>query len=703
MKLKISCDGLEVAVNDFIKLMTVNKNAPAGRTEATGKTPNGHHKFITAAQKMGSQASTSDEARDALAAISPDIGRDEWVQVGMAAQSAGLGFDDFNEWSSRSEKYSARDARDTWRSFTPGKGIGPATLFKIARDNGWRGGHRPALQAPTFPPIEEPPRRLLDPAEIWARLAPATTEHPYIRRKQADGVPLDGLRVVPADDPLKVAGEPMAGALVVPLRRADGSLASLQFITPPDTTDRLKAKGKPGKLNLPGASLDGWFTVGDLLPDGLTYLCEGIGQAWACWQATGRAAVVSFGAGRMRAVAAGLRDRYPEARLVIVPDVGKEEEARKVAAEVRAETVLMPQGWPQNSDVSDLAARDGFDALEALLTQASEKLPLDVVFADQLSSTFEAPDELVQGVLTAGAGSMLYGDSNCGKTFLSIDMACAVARGVPWMGRRTEQGLVVYAAAESPASVKSRLQAYQTHHRCRVPNFAIVQSPLDLYSSEADTDALIALVRQVERLRGQKARLIVGDTLARLSAGANENSGEDMGMVVKRFDRIRAECAAHFLLIHHSGKAAANGARGWSGIRAAMDSEIEVVDGPTGRCAEITKQRDLSTKGTRIGFSLERVEIGLTKWGEPATTCVVVPTDAPAKETKAKRMGPVEGAVLEHLRAQPAGVKRAAVAQHFDGQYARTSVYRAITTLADAGMAHVAEQSGMVCIAEAAR
>lgn len=82
----------------------------------------------------------------------------------------------------------------------------------------------------------------------------------------------------------------------------------------------------------------------------------------------------------------------------------------------------------------------------------------------------------------------------------------------------------------------------------------------------------------LEKQCRQKARLIVGDTLSRLSAGANESAGQDMGLVVRHFDRIRNECSAHFMLIHHSGKNAAAGARGWSGVRAAVDTEIEVTD-----------------------------------------------------------------------------------------------------------------------------
>jgi putative DNA primase/helicase len=125
------------------------------------------------------------------------------------------------------------------------------------------------------------------------------------------------------------------------------------------------------------------------------------------------------------------------------------------------------------------------------------------------------------------------------------------------------------------------------HYGVRVPNFAIVQNSVNLFNGDEDTDAIIETVRQLEAQRGQKVRLIVGDTLARMSAGANENSGQDMGLVIERFDRIRTECQAHFMLIHHCGKNAAYGMRGWSGIRAAIDTEIELTDNPGGRSAEI--------------------------------------------------------------------------------------------------------------------
>jgi hypothetical protein len=36
-----------------------------------------------------------------------------------------------------------------------------------------------------------------------------------------------------------------------------------------------------GKLNLPGAPMDGVFIVGDMTAGGTVSICEGIGQAWA--------------------------------------------------------------------------------------------------------------------------------------------------------------------------------------------------------------------------------------------------------------------------------------------------------------------------------------------------------------------------------------------------------------------------------------
>lgn len=312
------------------------------------------------------------------------------------------------------------------------------------------------------------------------------------------------------------------------------------------------------------------------------------------------------------------------------------------------------------------------------------------------------PDEqIVEGVIGRHAMSVLYGDSNSGKTFFAIDLGCALARQAKWMGRNTLGGLVVYLATESPQSVRTRLQAYRKHHGYDMPNFAIVESPINLYDGSADATSAVELIGMLETEAGEKCELVICDTLARMSAGANENSGEDMGTVIKHAEYIKREAKTHVMLIHHTGKDSAKGARGWSGLRAWIDTEVEVTaDDATGmRVAEITKQRDIPGKGDRIGFRLESVDLGPGQWDTRRTSCVVVPSEAPAKTGKGKRQSEVAGAITEALHARGTGMKKAELAKYLQDRYQRTSVYREIAKLVDTK--RLLETAGIVALNKA--
>ena len=80
----------------------------------------------------------------------------------------------------------------------------------------------------------------------------------------------------------------------------------MSVFPPPDIKARWKAKGKSDKPNLPGAPMSGCFVVGELALGGLVYVVEGIGTAWACWKATGAAAVVADDVPRKVAVRWGM-------------------------------------------------------------------------------------------------------------------------------------------------------------------------------------------------------------------------------------------------------------------------------------------------------------------------------------------------------------------------------------------------------------
>ena len=317
---------------------------------------------------------------------------------------------------------------------------------------------------------------------------------------------------------------------------------------------------------------------------------------------------------------------------------------------------------------------------------------LDYITGDEIDTADQVfDDELVEGVIGTNAMAVVYGDSNCGKTFLAIDVAASIEQGIAWMGRRTVPGLVVYLATEAPASVRMRVAAYKRQHGVTLRNLVVVRDPVNLFDATADLDAVVALARKVERERGQKVVLVVGDTLARIAAGANENSGEDMTVVLRNADAIRSVTGAAFMWIHHCGKDAARGMRGWSGMRAAIDTEMEVTaDDATGaRCVEVTKQRDLGGKGQRFGFRLDGTLLGVNRWGAARTSAVVVSTDAPAKAEKGKRPSEVAGAITELLNGRaPAGMKKADIVKHYAERYDKASVYRELKKMLESGRLH---------------
>ena len=575
----------------------------------------------------------TERARAALYSIPADLPRPEWVRVGMAAHAAALPLDDWNDWSAQAASYNGQACRATWRSFKDGKGIGAGTLFAIANEHGWHDGDtRPATAKPPARPIQASakPRAGMGAAEIWARSEPTTYAHPYIVRKGAAGVPLENLRVVPVDDPLRIMGESMAGALVVPCIAIDGTLSSLQFIAPPDVADRLTAKGKPGKLNLPGHAMQGWFTVGELVPGGVAYIVEGIGQAWACWQATGAAAVVCFGAGNMGKVATALREQDPSARLAVVPDVGKEVDAFKIAAGVAGLIAPMPDGWPHNSDVNDLAQRDGMEALEAMLLSASAPPKPEPRYKLLNGADLAALPPLqwrVRGVLPAVGLAGLYGPSASGKSFLAFDMAAAIAEGRRWFNCRIEAAPVVYAALEGEAGFKLRAQAWEAHQGRALPaGLHMVLQPFKLTEPQ-DVHDLAAVV--------PAGAVLFLDTLNRAAPTADENSSRDMGEILEAAKQLQNMTGGLVVLVHHTGKDASKGLRGHSSLFAALDAAVEVSRDGDRREWKVAKSKD-GADGDAHPFKLEVETLGVDSHDEPVTSCTVRPDTAAADVQRVK-------------------------------------------------------------------
>ena len=249
---------------------------------------------------------------------------------------------------------------------------------------------------------------------------------------------------------------------------------------------------------------------------------------------------------------------------------------------------------------------------------------------DDIEPVISAP-YIVKNVLDLGAMSVVYGPSNSGKTFFALDIAYHVAIDHRWRTQRVAGGGVLYLAAEGGNGIANRIVGLRkTSGVVDVP-FALRRAGLDLLHPDADTERVITLARDVSERAPLK--LIVIDTLSRVMAGGDENGPVDMTAFIKNVDRIRHATGAHIMIVHHTGKDVAKGARGHSSLRAATDTEIEVITDETEmRLAKVTKQRDLQG-GEEFAFKLDAVALGVDQDGDAVTTCIVVPVEERTQDT----------------------------------------------------------------------
>ena len=274
---------------------------------------------------------------------------------------------------------------------------------------------------------------------------------------------------------------------------------------------------------------------------------------------------------------------------------------------------------------------------------------------------------LIKNVLPDAGLIVLYGASGSGKTFVAIDLAFSIARGVAWRGNRTRKGRVMIIAAEGGKGMSKRLKATCDYHNID-PNevdIGLLTVPPNFLLSEDVTE----LAAAVSASGG--ADVIVVDTFAQVTPGANENSSEDVGLALANARALEMATGATVMAVDHSGKDASKGVRGWSGKFAAADAVLEVVKYENGtRELRIAKMKD-GDDGLKWGFRLELVTVGVDADGDPITSCVAVEADVPVpvvQETgpKAQRFGPHERHVLEIIEDQYAGIERAPFAELFD-------------------------------------
>ena len=293
-----------------------------------------------------------------------------------------------------------------------------------------------------------------------------------------------------------------------------------------------------------------------------------------------------------------------------------------------------------NDDLAD------FDVVEDSEVVEGEAKPLRYEFKQAaLFSQGKPAGWIVKGVLPEAVLAVMFGASGSGKSFLALDIVCAVARGVEWRGRRVKQSDVAYVCAEGARGFQNRLIAYAGKEHIKLADIPVhVLGDAPNFLERAD---VVDLVKGIKALPN-KVGVIVVDTFSQVMPGADENSGSDVGKALGHCKALHKATGALILLVHHSGKDSSKGARGWSGLRAAADAEIEVNRVDDARSATITKMKD-GEDGDEFGFTLSLVPLGADEDLDPITSCVVDHCEATPKAKRKIRMGKRQKQILAAL------------------------------------------------------
>lgn len=280
-----------------------------------------------------------------------------------------------------------------------------------------------------------------------------------------------------------------------------------------------------------------------------------------------------------------------------------------------------PGDWHAQLEVADVAS-----ALASVDVAGDEVTALlaEMVTMGELAKR-KPPRYMIDDVLLYDSESWMIGGPGSKKSFVVLDMAGHVARGMDWQGHKVNPGLVVLIAGEGGGSIGKRVAAWQRKYG-EIP--ADRMRALTRPVQAGDMKAWAVLVKACERLRGaidpSLGMFVIVDTQARSTVGMDENSAEQMGGYVRAVAALREATGACVLSVHHTGKVG-DRTRGSSVLDGAQDTRLLMKSKPGTLDAElvIDKQKDIE-QIEPLALRFSKVDVGVDEDGRPLDSLVLL-------------------------------------------------------------------------------
>lgn len=202
------------------------------------------------------------------------------------------------------------------------------------------------------------------------------------------------------------------------------------------------------------------------------------------------------------------------------------------------------------------------------------------------------PTYLVNGMIPDRGIGVLYSPPGTGKTTAIAALSVAVATGGRFFGHQVlDPGPVINLAAEDPSGLKVRLRAAKVAAGLRLD----VAVGIYTFPDAIDLGDAVSVAHFERFLKAQRfdspVKLLIVDTYAASTPGANENSAEDTTTAMVHAGRWRNELGCAVLMAHHTN-AGGTRERGHSAMRGACDFMISMTPLDDLILMECSKQRN---------------------------------------------------------------------------------------------------------------
>lgn len=242
-------------------------------------------------------------------------------------------------------------------------------------------------------------------------------------------------------------------------------------------------------------------------------------------------------------------------------------------------------------------------------------------------------DWQVKGYIETDTTGILFGDPGSYKSFIALDLGLHCAAGIPWHNHDVKQGPVIYVAGEGHGGFARRLKAWELHHEHEISDLPVYfsQQAASLYdeeSAEVVTNAIDGIVEELE----ETPVMIVIDTLARNFGPGDENSTADMNVFVDNVDKmLRAKYGCTVLIVHHTGHANKERARGAMALKGALDYEYRLEKQFDNKVRlTCTKMKD-AVEPPETWFEGHSVIVGMQDDGDEMASLAFNMCDAPVE------------------------------------------------------------------------